>query len=84
MSEINPNHPMTQEMHDQWHKIVAILMLKAGAREVLITEDDVALLAAEGDGAAVTVKNTPGGLLLRIVDRETGQRLARENGGLPT
>lgn len=38
MSEINPNHPVTQEMREQWHKIVALMMVHFGIKEFRITE----------------------------------------------
>ncbi len=28
--ELNPNHPATREFRDQWHKLCAIMMMKAG------------------------------------------------------
>jgi hypothetical protein len=81
MSELNPNHPVTQEVHDHWHKIVGILMLKIGVAEIEITESDVIAL---GDNEKAVVFDTSNNkCFVRMVSMEEGERLARKEGGLP-
>jgi hypothetical protein len=41
MVELNPHHPVTEELHEQWHKICLLLMKRLGKREILITVDEV-------------------------------------------
>lgn len=77
--ELNPNHPVTQQTHDQWHKFVAIMLNKYG--DVTITIKDV---QAMPDDAAVTVQELEDGIHLRLVSMAEGERLAREHGGRPT
>lgn len=49
MDELNPNHPVTREVHDQWHKICFLLMRKMGVTEIAISPDEVTRsLASEG------------------------------------
>lgn len=43
--ELNPDHPVTQEMHTEWHKILAIVMRKLGINKVSIMLEDVQSLA---------------------------------------
>ena len=51
--ELNPNNPVTMQMHDHWHKMCAVLMLKTGAHEVDVTPEDVQRLADEGEDCAI-------------------------------
>lgn len=80
MSELNPNHPVTQAVSDQWHKLVALLLRKMGTDHVVITAAD---LMAMRPGSAIVVQELHDGLHLRLVDSETAEQLAREHGGLP-
>jgi len=83
--ELNPNHPIVRKMRDQelWHKIVALLMQRFGASQVVITMEDVERLASSKVGA-VTVQDTPKGLVLTLVSMEEAEILARKHGGLPS
>lgn len=77
--ELNPNHPVTREAHDLWHKIAALLVMREGD-SVIIPESDIARM----EGKAITVRFTDGvGIELNIVSMADGERLARKEGGLP-
>lgn len=79
--ELNPNHPVVQEARDQWFKYCAILMAKMGKTDVEITVDDVMTL---GDNQSTIVLDNRGGrCVLRLVSMAEGERLARNEGGLP-
>lgn len=79
--EKNPNHPVTADMHDEWHKIVAALMMKfAPSQTVVITMDDIERI--EGLNVACNVKNYT--IELRIVTNEEAEKLLDEHGGRPT
>ena len=80
-SELNPNHPVAAAMRTEWHKIAALLLAKTGNGHVVITEADLQLIPP---GGGIAIQELPDGLHLRLVDQVTAQRLARENGGLPT
>jgi hypothetical protein len=81
VSELNPNHPVTREVHDHWHKVCGILMMKLGKDAVEITESDVTAL---GDNERAVVADCRGGrFVVRLVTMEEGEKLAREEGGLP-
>lgn len=79
--EINPNHPVTRQAHDHWHKVAAILMMRLGVDVLEITEDDVSKL---GNNEKAVVADCRGGkFVLRLVTMEEGEKLAREAGGMP-
>jgi len=81
MSELNPNHPVTQQARDQWHKFAAILMHKFGKTAVEITIEDIENLS---DGESCIVVDERGGkCVLRLMTMAEGEKLAREEGGLP-
>ena len=83
--ELNPNHPVTQEVSGQWHKFLAVLMLKLGHNHLVISPADIEDFMQSGFGA-VTVKDGEHGdgcLHFRLVSMAEAERLAREEGGLP-
>jgi len=82
MSEINPNHPTTAALRDQWHKVLFILMRQIGLDEFVITETDIQLLYSET--LAITAQELPDGLHVRLMKMEAAEQLAREHGWLPT
>jgi hypothetical protein len=79
--ELNPNHPVTQQVSDHWHKVCAILMAKMGVDHVVITPADIMLLQQD---CAITFQELHDGLHLRLVDASQAERIAREAGGLPS
>ena len=81
--ERNPNHPVTRTLHDEWHKLTAMVMHKQGLSSIQITVADIeSLVEKYGDGAGVVADARGGGLVLRLVTAEEADRIAREEGGL--
>lgn len=81
MGELNPNHPVTQQVHEHWHKIAAIMMQKLGQSAVEITEADVLAL---GDNDKAVVADCRGGrMVIRLISMEEARKIARQEGGLP-
>lgn len=82
MNELNPNHPVTAEMHDSWHKLCAMVMFKFGVRHVEITAEEIESFASSG---ACNIVLHPKGDVLTVflVSDAEAERLAREEGGLP-
>jgi hypothetical protein len=67
--------------HDQWHKIVGVLMLKFGVTDVEIESDDVVRL---GDNEKAVVADCRGGrFIIRVVGMDEARKLAHREGGLP-
>lgn len=85
--EINPNHPVTREVHDHWHKIAALLLMKiTGGKKgkiVRISVAEIQRMTAENDMIAVVLQERGDYMELRIVDSEEAKRLAKQEGGLP-
>lgn len=77
--ELNPNHPVTRESHDLWHKVAALLVMMKGG-QVTIPEREIMKM----DGQAITIKFIDGiGIELKIVSMSEGEKLAKMEGGLP-
>lgn len=83
--ELNPNHPVTQELREQYHKLLAFCMWKFGLRELVITSDELEKFVADHlDGINLAIEPKGRILKVRIVNDVEGARLARREGGLPT
>lgn len=84
MDELNPNHPVTIQVREQWHKLCAIVLHRFGVENIEITAEDVERFSAHyGKGAAVVCDTRDRRLVLRLVSGDEAVRLAREAGGLP-
>lgn len=79
--ELNPSHPMTEAMHDQWHKIVALLMQKSGQKHIEISVSDVEMLARNPSAVSIQTKGEK--IILDLVPFAEAERLAKKEGGLP-
>jgi hypothetical protein len=78
--EINPNHPVTVSMHDQWHKLCALALFKAGVKEMVITAEDMARFTSSTDTNIVV--RTGATIRLLLVNDKEALRLAREEGAI--
>lgn len=78
MSELNPDHPMSVEMRDRWHKLVALVMLKFKAKHVVITIDDLKDFPMDN---YIVVNEDAEGLHLRLVDKDTAEFIALKQEG---
>lgn len=79
--ELNPDHPVTNEMREQWHKIVALLMMQRGETEVEITLQEIQAMTLAVEPQAVVIEEKGDRLLLRLVSMAEAQRLASLGGG---
>ena len=90
--ERNPNHGVTNEMRDQYHKLLAFCVWKFGFRRgtrggetMQIHSSDLEAFARDNpDGINLVVEPDGHTLTLRIVDDTEGVALARKAGGLPS
>jgi hypothetical protein len=85
LSELNPNHPVTESVREQWHKFAAVLIFKQlGAKgSIVITFADLEAFAAALPNGAVVCDTRNNVITLRLVDSDEAERLARLEGGLP-
>ena len=79
---MNPNHPVTRELHDQWHKLCAALMVKFDLTSVDITSADVERLATCGR-ANITMRPHGNVITLMLVSDAQAAELVRKEGGKP-
>lgn len=75
--EINPNHPVTAAMNDQWHKIVALLMHKCGQTDIAITAEDLNAFMNSGYGA-VAIRTDRELIELTLITNEQAEELAKQ------
>lgn len=80
MRELNPEHPVTQMVHDQWHTLCALVMHKLKTMHVVISPADVERFSAERAGGCIVVQELADGLHLRFVDEATAEKLAKAEG----
>jgi hypothetical protein len=76
--ELNAEHPTTSKLHDQWVKIVAILLHKSGLSEFVITPQDIEQLAASDKLPTVMADDQPDGLHLKLIGKDEAEQLMRE------
>lgn len=75
-------HPVTEELSEQWHKLLALAMFCRGERTLKFTKADIdRFLAVLPDGCIVCQPNADV-LTLRLVTKDEGERLARVAEGL--
>ena len=79
MTELNPNHPVTQAVRGEWAKLLALVMHKLNMSHIVITRSDIHSMPR----SAIVVRELSDGIHLGLVDEATGEQLAREEGGLP-
>lgn len=83
LTELNPNHEVTQSMREQWAKIVVMLMLRDGVTETVIPLNVIEDAVTQRElNLTVRISDTRG-IVLKLVDNAEAARLAREEGGLP-
>jgi hypothetical protein len=77
--ELNPNHPTTKALSNHWHKIAAIIMVKAGLQEIKITSEDVMAF----QGKSIVANGLKDAIVISLVDEAVGRAMAEKAGGLP-
>ena len=82
--ELNPNHPVTQEVRDQWHKLCAVILHDMGMETFEVTSEQIeSFVKAYGAKGAIVADTRGGRFVLRLVNEREAGRLARREGGLP-
>ena len=81
LAVLDPNHPVSREIANHWHKIAALILWKLGRTELHISLEDV---RAFGNAQRYVVLHAQDeSMAISLVDKEAGERLAAEAGGLP-
>lgn len=79
--EINPSNQTLTQLRDHWQKICVLVMRKLGAKEVDITERDVAEVMAEGMPFLVTHGRKDGFKLVLVKDQAAAVEYIAKNVG---
>ncbi|RQZ08918.1 hypothetical protein DF105_01040 [Burkholderia stagnalis] len=85
MPKLNPNHPVTQQLDDEFmHKVAAVLLMKLGGRAEISLED-VAAFGAMFGGETPTLVTKSGNETMEfwLVPMSEAVKLAKEAGGMP-
>lgn len=77
--ELNPEHLTTLAMHDLWHKIVAMLMIRMGTKHVVIGQTDIDNLLNNED-SCVICEEKPNGIHLRMMSMEDAKEYVASRG----
>jgi len=80
--EYNPNHPVTREVHDQWHKIVALIMLHFGITEFRLTDDMIRNMPRD-IAVVFDSRKAMGDAVVKLVSMSDAIKMAKNEGGLP-
>jgi hypothetical protein len=82
--EFNPNHKVTQGLHDHWHKIAALILHKLGVKQVVIDLDDFQSLEDSYPNGmpCVVAQDKDNKLTIWLVTEQEGRELAKKEGGL--
>jgi hypothetical protein len=79
--ELNPEHPVTKEMHDLWHKMVGLLLWKFCGGSYTVTPADVEAFGKQMEGSVVIAHAHRETFELKIVPEAEGMRLMAEHEG---
>jgi hypothetical protein len=74
--ELNPEHPVTKALHDQWYKLCALLLMRLGNSAVIAEADLTALVErfADGGGPAIVCHSKTDGIYLTLVSMEDARK----------
>ena len=75
--ELNPDHPVIKQIHDQWHSICFLIMKKLGVSEVRITSADVAKIEPEKE--AITIQEKDNQLVITIRSMDEAKRMLEQD-----
>lgn len=82
MREGNPNHPVTRELREEWHKVAALILFVLGKEKIEITVEDIERFN-EADKANIVAAPTGSVLRIYLVGDSEAARLVKKAGGAP-
>lgn len=77
MTEVNPHHPVTEALHDQWHSICMALLLRLKEKEIVLTVQDIQAMCASGYTAIIAHEKHDGLHLILATKEEMAIWLRR-------
>ena len=82
LDELNPDHPVTAELRQQWYKLLAVVMHKLDRRAIAITSEDITAMTNEFEaagGPAIIAHSRNDGIFLHLVSMREGEKIAKEH-----
>jgi len=79
--ELNPEHPLTRGLNEQWHKLAAIMLHKMelrGQPEVTITPADIDRFVGAYPEGGIVAHDRADGLHLMLVSHDQAEALAKD------
>lgn len=80
-NSFNPEHPTSKALHDNWHKVAAIIMHKMGITETVITQEDLRAFQAQPN-MHILADGQDDGIKVSLVTEAEARRIASEAGGV--
>lgn len=78
-SAINPDSDAVKFAQENWHKLLAVMVLKSGSHEIEISAEDIAKLELD-PRHNIVIDTTQGRLRLRLIDaREAAKCVSVDN-----
>ena len=73
---INPEHPVVKGLEEQWHKLLAIVLIKLNVSEVVITSKDVLALESKfpGQMACILAHDKKDGIHLSVISESEARK----------
>lgn len=80
-TEINPENEVVKTLHNQWHKVVAVILNKLNLREIEITSMDIIKLQLDfPEGMPTVLADSRGGkFVIKLITEAEGRRLAKSH-----
>lgn len=78
MPELNPDHPVTKQIHDHWHTLCLMIMRKLGIKEVIITEQD--FIGVEPGTLNISIQELADGMHVRVMSNQEMLAFLEEEG----
>lgn len=72
-ASLNPDHEVSKWAEDNWQKLIAMIMFKAGVTEVHITPEDVHAYHLAHPGSAVVVDALTTEIVIELVTMAEAQ-----------
>ncbi len=83
VTEMNPNHPLTQEMREHYQTLLIALMGKLGVKEVTLTYKDLDNYLCSEGAEVLSIHGADDYIVLKMISRKEAEALMDEHGGAP-
>lgn len=75
--ELNPQHPVTQLLHENWHKVCFLLMKRFGQKEVMFTAQEIAMATSSAESSIIAHAKHDGLHIILATEEEAQEAVRR-------